>query len=277
MSNDHSLEALIRETQQIWDQKAGFWDEQMGEGNAFHTLLVAPAAERLLSVRPGEAVLDVACGNGIFARRLAELGAQVVATDFSAQFLERARARAGEHAARIAYRLIDATDEAQLLALGERRFDAAVCNMALMDMPTIQPLLSALTRLLRPDGRFVFSVAHPCFNSNAMRMVAEMEDRGGVLETTYALTITDYLRVPPQKGAGMKGEPAAHYYFHRPLSVLLGACFEAGFVLDALEEPAFPAQESARPILSWSSYGHIPPVLVARLRLPYQPGSAGGP
>ena len=44
---------------------------------------------------------------------------------------------------------MDATDAAQLLALGAGRFDAAVCNMALMDMTTIDPLLRALPRLLK--------------------------------------------------------------------------------------------------------------------------------
>jgi 2-polyprenyl-3-methyl-5-hydroxy-6-metoxy-1,4-benzoquinol methylase len=47
----------------------------------------------LLKVRPGEGVLDVACGNGVFSRRLAELGAAVVAIDFSIKFVRLARAK----------------------------------------------------------------------------------------------------------------------------------------------------------------------------------------
>lgn len=270
MSNELSseqLEALIRETGDIWDRKAEFWDEKMGEGNVFHRHLVAPAVERLLSPRANESILEVGCGNGLVARQLARLGVQVVATDVSQRFLERARQRTSEHADRIEYRQIDATDEAQLLALGERRFDAAVSTMALMDIPTIQPLLSALSRLLRQGGRFVFAVPHPCFNSSAVSMLAEQEDRGGNLITTHALKVTAYLDVPPQKGTGMSGEPAPHYYFHRPLGVLFAACFAAGFALDGLEEPAFPPSVGDPKILSWTNYEHIPPVLVARMRL----------
>ncbi|HAC20219.1 MAG TPA: class I SAM-dependent methyltransferase, partial [Dehalococcoidia bacterium] len=40
-----------------------------------------------------------------------------------------------------------------------------MCNNALMDMPTIQPLADSLCRRLKPNGRFVFSVPHPCFNA----------------------------------------------------------------------------------------------------------------
>ena len=259
---------LVPVTQAIWDEKAAFWDERMGEGNAFQRVLIGPAAERLLAIRPDELILDVACGNGVFARWLAQSGAQVVATDFSARFLELARARTTEHADRIEYRLVDATDEEQLLALGEGRFDAAVCNQALMDMPVIEPLLRALTRLLTPAGRFVFAVPHPAFNSLGCRWGIESEVRDGRLVETRHVKVVDYLHVPPGKGPGMPDEPASHWYFYRPLSALLGVCFAAGFVLDGLEEPAFGPEDAGGPALSWRRYTDIPPVLVARARRP---------
>ena len=87
--------ALTQESRAIWNAKAAFWDERMGDGNAFQRMLVAPATERLLAPREGELVLDVACGNGVMARRLGALGARVVACDFSDVFIERARARTG--------------------------------------------------------------------------------------------------------------------------------------------------------------------------------------
>ena len=260
------LAALRRETRAIWEGKADYWDAQMGEGNTFHNQLVAPAAARLLAPQPGETILDVACGNGQFSRQIAALGATVVAIDFSATFLARAATRTTAHAERITYRQLDATDEAALLALGAGRFDAAVCNMALMDMPTIAPLLRALRHLLKPGGRFVFAVQHPCFNSNATRLTLEEEDRDGELRETRGVRIAAYLQIPPGKGAGMPGEPAPHYYFHRPLHELFGECFAAGFALDGLEEPAFaPTTTSSRP-LSWAHYRQIPPALVARVR-----------
>src|SRR5215212_5526599 len=174
---------LARQAHEAWEKKAALWDETMGEGNAFQRILVGPATERLLELRPGETVLDVACGNGVFSRRLAELGASVVATDFSEEFIELARARTERagYGDAVEYLVADATDERRMLALGEGRFDAAVCNMALMDMPSIDPLIRVLRRLLKPEGRFVFSVQHPAFNSNAVRLVMEEEDREGTL------------------------------------------------------------------------------------------------
>ena len=46
---------LIAEVRDIWDAKAAFWDEHMGEGNAFQLELIGPAVERLLAVRPERA------------------------------------------------------------------------------------------------------------------------------------------------------------------------------------------------------------------------------
>src|SRR5918997_243302 len=256
---------LAHQVHEAWEEKAAFWDEMMGEGNAFQRVLIGPATERLLRVLPGETVLDVACGNGVFSRRLAELGARVVAVDFSEKFVELARARTEKagYGDAVEYLVADATDEKRMLGLGEERFDAVVCNMALMDMPVIAPLIRALRRLLEPKGRFVFSVQHPAFNSNAVRLALEVEDREGTLVETYSVKVTGYLQVPPGKGAGIPGEPVAHPYFHRPLSELLGACFRAGFAVDGLEEPSFAEPEdgsrAAARSLSWEDFVGIPP------------------
>ena len=228
------------ETREAWNENAAFWDERMGEGNDFVEVLIWPATERLLELQPGERVLDIACGNGLTSRRMAAMGAEVVACDFAEEMIAHARARTADACSRIQYHVLDATDEAALLALGEGRFDAALCNMALFDMAEIEPLMRALARLLHPGGRFVFSVIHPCFNHVHMVQMAEMEDREGEIVTVYSVKVFGYMTPSVARGAAIAGQPKPQLYFHRPLQVLLGAAFEAGFVLDGLEERAFP-------------------------------------
>jgi len=183
-----ALARLNEKVRDVWERNAHFWDAYMGEGRDFQNLLLGPATERLLQLQPGEVVLDIACGNGGFSRRMAGLGAEVTAFDFSETFLLRARERTTEHADRIQYLHLDATDEEQLLSLGRERFDAAVCTMGIMDMTAISPLMSALSQLLKAGGRFVFSVLHPCFNSSdGLAKVLEEEDRDGELHTILAI------------------------------------------------------------------------------------------
>jgi SAM-dependent methyltransferase len=256
------------ETRNIWNRNASFWDDRMGEGNDFVEILTWPATERLLALKPGERILDAACGNGLTSRRLAALGAEVVAFDFAAEMVARARARTLEPG-RIQYHVLDATDEVALLGLGIGQFDAALCAMALFDMAEINPLMRALARLLRPGGRFVFSVIHPCFNNPGTAQLAELVDRDGEALMTYSVKVSGYMTPSVARGAAIFGQPEPQLYFHRSLQDLLGAAFEAGFVLDGLEERAFPADHPpGRNPLAWSGkFSEIPPALVARVRL----------
>ncbi len=263
------IKQLNEEGRELWNRKARFWDALHGDGgNHFHRCLVEPSVLQLLDLRDGESVLDAGCGNGLMARRLARAGALVSAFDYSAAMLELARAHDSAAGASVDYRLIDATDEAALLQLGERRFDAITCSMALMDMPAIDPLFAASSRLLKVSGRFVFATMHPAFNSNNPIFMREKEDRAGLVSQHYAVKLRTYLDMPPVKGAGAPGEPTPHYYYHRPLSELLNAAFAAGFVLDALLEPAFEADIPAKAgSLDWSKFRQFPPILSGRLRL----------
>lgn len=264
--DDPTRDDLSGRAKVAWETNAAFWDERYGEGNDFQRVLIAPATERLLDIKVDELVLDVACGNGAFARRLAALGARVVAFDQSEAFIERARARTREHVERITYHVLDAADEGALATLGQDRFDAAVSTMALMDMSDIEPLMAAMPRLLKPGGRFVFSVMHPCFNNpEGSSTVAERVDRDGELVTQSAIKVWHYIRPSVARGLGIVGQPVPHYYFHRPLSGLLAPAFRAGLVLDGLEEPVYSKGDATRPF-SWEATRDLPPVLVARLR-----------
>jgi SAM-dependent methyltransferase len=258
---------LVAAAAAIWEQKAGFWFDYMGpEGNAFYREVVAPAQLRLLQLRQGERVLDVACGGGQFSRALARLGSQVVACDVSPTFVERARAHStSEGLSNLDFHLVDATDETALLALGGL-FDAVVCTMAIMDLPVIEPLMRAAFALLRPGGRFVFAVMHPAFFSTRARQLEEQFDTNGEVSVERAIKVTAYLDVPVEKGAGVIGEPQPHYYFHRPIARLLSTCFAAGFVLDGMEEPAFEHGGDSSASFAWRNYAQFPPVLVCRLR-----------
>jgi 2-polyprenyl-3-methyl-5-hydroxy-6-metoxy-1,4-benzoquinol methylase len=148
-----------------WNRNEEFWNERMGEGNDFFNVLLWPAVEKLLKPQPGERLLDVACGNGLTSRRLATAKARVIAFDVSTAMI----AIAAGHPLpfNIDYRVVNATDREALLGLGAGAFDGALCNMALMDMAEIEPMMTALAMLLKPGGRFVFSVLHPCFNNPA--------------------------------------------------------------------------------------------------------------
>ncbi|MEE8441956.1 MAG: class I SAM-dependent methyltransferase [Spirochaetia bacterium] len=255
------------ENRRIWEANAYWWDDRIGDGNDFQIFLIEPATERLLAVSSGEVILDIACGAGRFARRLAELGATVVAFDQSAKFVERARQRTGDDVA-VEYLVLDAADEEAILSLGVDRFDKAVCTMALMDMPEINPLISAVAGVLKPGGVLVFSVTHPCFNSARTQRFAEMhEEATGRLVIRTGVKVSSYLSAFATKTEGIAGQPETQYHYHRPIHLLLRSCFEAGFVLDGIDERGLPKPDTERAGVRWDEMPEIPPVMVLRMRL----------
>jgi SAM-dependent methyltransferase len=264
ISHDGEFPHLSHDNQRIWDGNATWWDDRIGDGNAFQTLLIEPATERLLQPQPGDTILDIACGAGRFARRMAELGARVLAFDQSEQFIARARERTPPAAA-IDYRVATVGSMAAACA-DAGAAGKAVCTMAIMDMPEIKPVFGALRSVLARGGAFVFSLTHPCFHSAEVRRFAEIgEDVNGRHVSRTGVTISSYLSPSARKTEGIVGQPEPQWFFHRPLSLLLRHGFEAGFVLDGLEEPRLPA-EDGKPGVRWRNMPDIPPIMVIRMR-----------
>jgi 2-polyprenyl-3-methyl-5-hydroxy-6-metoxy-1,4-benzoquinol methylase len=263
---DHEGEfsTLADDNHRIWDTNAVWWDDRIGDGNEFQTLLIEPATERLLDITAGETILDIACGAGRFARRMAALGARIIAFDQSAAFIARARDRTPASAS-IEYHV--ATVHTMATVLGNRvRVDKAVCTMAVMDMPEVTPLFALVSGLLSPGGTFVFSITHPCFHSADIQRFAEIaEESAGRHVTRTGVKVSSYLSPSARKTEGIVGQPEPQWFFHRPLSLLFQRGFDAGFVVDGIEEPRLPPAEG-KPGVRWSHMTEIPPIMVVRMR-----------
>ena len=238
----------------LWEIVADDWDVRIGsDGNAFHRELVRPATLRMLSPKSGERILDIACGNGMFALYLAKLDVKVVAFDYSRKMIEYAKKRCADYLENITLSVADATDYSQVMLLGcGKPFDKAVANMAVMDISDITPLFKAVSELLKPSGIFVFSAVHPCFQTPGDAVTA---DGKGLITINY---------IKPQRHSVqiLADNPKIVEHWHRPLQVLLNECFNAGFVLDGLEEPTWTQKGDARHIIR----ENIPPSIVMRVR-----------
>jgi hypothetical protein len=107
---------------------------------------------RALDLRPGERVLDVACGPGATACLLAaEFGAEVDGVDLGEASLERARAAAAAHGldGQVRFHIGDA----ERLPFDDGAFDAVVCECAFCTFPDKATAAAECARVLRPGGR----------------------------------------------------------------------------------------------------------------------------
>jgi SAM-dependent methyltransferase len=112
---------------------------------------------RLLDLPEGAELLDVPCGHGRIANRLAARGVRVTGIDRSAAFLEVARSRAAEAGVSVEYL------EGDMRELSfEGRFDALVnwfTSFGYFDDDTNRRVLAGFRRALRPDGVLVLEQA----------------------------------------------------------------------------------------------------------------------
>jgi ubiquinone/menaquinone biosynthesis C-methylase UbiE len=250
-----------------WEKIADFWDKHTHSGNEFYLKIVAPMATRLLQVKSTHRVLEIACSSGLYSRELAKTAEHVVGTDVSKRFIQLAKERSDE-IKNLEFSVMDVTQIKQIKGLGEKKFNAAVCNMAIMDLPEIDPLFEGLRDILEKDSHFVVTLLHPCFNDSDLNFFIESGIQNNRLVTTKGIKISHYLSSKKFEQVGIAGQPTFHYFFHRPLQEILMPAFKNGWVLDALEEQTLPYEpESMNEPLSRQNFPEIPAVLGLRFKL----------
>ena len=257
------LEELKQEILRGWEAGAEFFDDRWGDdGDEFHREVFAPAAERMLGAHPGQRVLELACGNGGFARRLATQGIDVLATDLSPTLIAAAERRTRAADLRGAsFAVLDATDERAIVDTAVTPFDGAVCVMGVMSMPLLRPLFGGVSRALKPRGPFVVLTLHPAYATAANRFAKSEEE-----DQPHGLTVTRYLSRFVTHGVTNVEQKERQVYFHRPLGELLQDAFAAGLMLDGMEELPAPQQPFEESKLMWNVLPEIPMAVALRFR-----------
>jgi len=106
---------------------------------------------RQVQVRPGERILDAACGAGAFALRAVRAGAEVTGIDIAPSLIEQARSRAAAQGLDIRF------DEGDVEALPypDGSFDTVVSQFGVMFAPRPPVVAAEIARVLKPGGRII--------------------------------------------------------------------------------------------------------------------------
>jgi ubiquinone/menaquinone biosynthesis C-methylase UbiE len=137
------------------------WDKASADYEEYWRRQIEPAQKRLLemvALRPGERVLDIACGTGLITFPAAmSVGAQgsVVGTDISERMIERGReVSAKQGLANVTFQRADA----EALDFPGSSFDVALCSLGLMYVPEPLNALRLVRHLMKPGGRMAATV-----------------------------------------------------------------------------------------------------------------------
>ncbi len=213
-----------------WDHVADWYDKLVGdEGSDYHRHVVLPAAMRMLDPRPGERLMDLCCGQGVFARQLAQLPAvQVVGVDASASLIEAARRRGG--GPNLRYFVADARNPGDL---ADGAFDGVGCLMAVHDLDDIDAMFRGMAKALRAGGRAVLILMHPCFRvprQSSWGWDDQKKTQFRRLDRYYS-PMTIPIATHPGSDPGTRT-----LFFHRPISAYINALGAAGLAVVACEE-----------------------------------------
>jgi ubiquinone/menaquinone biosynthesis C-methylase UbiE len=200
-ATDHDADQRLSEVRALLEDEAFSGDELTSEvdpregyrtwaahydepGNPI-IALEQPVVWSLIDPLPRGRALDAACGTGRHARRLVELGHDVIGFDLTTEMLRRAQAEVAHSKLLAADLVAIPTDDAT--------FDVIVCGLALAHVADLDVTISELARVLRPGGHLIVSVLHPfqAFLGSHAPFTDENGQRRFVREHTH--THTDYL------------------------------------------------------------------------------------
>jgi SAM-dependent methyltransferase len=134
----------------------------------------------------GDRVLDVACGTGIVARRIAGTGAKVTAIDPDPAMLEVARRRAVDEAVPVTF--VEGKAEA-MRRFASASFDLVTCQQGLQFFTDPAAGLREMRRVIAAGGRAVIACWCPLDHQPAMAALDAVVTRhfGSGIASAYAL------------------------------------------------------------------------------------------
>jgi 2-polyprenyl-3-methyl-5-hydroxy-6-metoxy-1,4-benzoquinol methylase len=241
-----------------WGEVAEWYDALVGaEGSEYHREVILPGILRMLSVKgeraEGMRVLDLACGQGVLARKLAAMGVRVTGVDAARPLIEAAERRNEADRLPIHYLTADATklltESGELVKpLEAGAFDAVMIVLAIQNITPLSPVWQACRRLLKAEGKLIVVMMHPCFRipQQSDWYWDEKTQTQPRLVRQYLSSAPITIETHPGKAAHGKGSPATTH-FHRPLQAYINTLGSAGLLVDHVEEWASHKTSQAGP------------------------------
>lgn len=218
--------ARPRRSSHSWDGVADWYTGWNGKtGSRHHRHLAIPLALDLLGLSPGEHLVDLGCGHGVMATPTAKAGAIYTGVDLSPRLIATAR----RDQPRGTFHVADVTRLKAAPAFRPAACDAALFLLSIQDIDPLAEAITTASWLLRPGGRLVLVMLHPCFR--VPRQSGWGWDEKRQLRYRRLDSYLSPLAVPMQPYPG-----GTTRSYHRPLSAYVGALTAAGLTVNAMPE-----------------------------------------
>ena len=198
------------------------------EGHYYHKTLILPTLLNWLSLKRGDTILDLACGQGVLARHLPE-GVTYYGLDIAKPLIQKAKSysKNPDH-----HFLVQ--DVEKPFNIDHKDFDSATLILAFQNIKNPQKTLQNASTYLKKGGKLLLALNHPCFR--IPRQSSWGLDEKKKLQYRRIDRYMSLMDIPIQIHPSKKNEHASTISFHFPLSVISKCIFQAGFVITRLEE-----------------------------------------
>ncbi len=209
-----------------WGGVAEWYDEYLTGKDTYQQKVILPNLLRILGLKKGARVLDIACGQGYFASAFQKTGAEVTGADISAELIAIAKKRFPQ----IQFHVAPA---GRLSFAKSESFDVATIVLAIQNIADIRGAFAEAARALTPGGLLVLVMNHPAFR------IPHRSSWGFDEEHKIQYRRVDgYLSersVPILAHPGQK-ESESTLSYHRSLQDFFKALAKTGFSVTRLEE-----------------------------------------
>jgi SAM-dependent methyltransferase len=225
-----------------WDAVADEWVAH-ADTNDYHNDFLMPVTLQLLGDVSGKRILDLGCGEGSYARAIAQLGASVVGVDSSERLIEIARQRTA--ACNLNLEFV-CTSAGHLTMFPDADFDVVLASMSLMSVADYPAAIHEIWRVLRRTRSFWMSILHPCFSARGSEWCRSSDGK------PLHFAVDRYF------DRGSWGEKIALSFsrpvvrYHRPLEDYMAAPLRCGLALRAFHEPCASDAHLGRSARFWT-------------------------
>jgi SAM-dependent methyltransferase len=149
----------LRDTQEAFDSVAADYDGPRGNNVLIQEMRSEMWRWLDATFAAGSRLINLGCGTGLDAVRMAQVGHQVTATDWSTQMIERTSDRAQREGVIERLRAVAVGSHELQLLEGEGIYDGAYSNLGPLNcVPDLADVSRECARLVKPGGALVFTV-----------------------------------------------------------------------------------------------------------------------
>lgn len=203
-----------------WNIIVEKYDEMVGEtGDIYHRKFLNPVVFKMLGNVKNKKILDLACGQGYFSRKLARRGARIVGVDLSDKLIEIAERIEKQKKQGIRYLALNSE---KLDNIKSNTFDFVVSNISFHDIKNVAKVIMECGRVLKKNGKIIFTIPHPITDFSKKE---EIDGKMANIMKVYMTEMTE----PHQFSSRIS-------VYHRSIGFYLNSLFGAGFLVSNFSE-----------------------------------------